>query len=73
MNKAQRIWRYHEVRGEDTVCVDQKGRMCRIGKHFMVARDEGAFPIDVYLLREDMLPNDGGKPRERSEVERTLA
>ena len=57
VNQAQRIWRFHGVRGEDTVCLDQKGRMCRWGAHFMVARDEGAFPVDVYLLRDDMRPN----------------
>lgn len=54
VNGAQGIWQMHGVRGADTVCVDQKGRICGWGKHFMTARDEKAFPVDVYLLREDM-------------------
>lgn len=57
VSQAQRIWRFHEVRSADTVCLDQKGRICRWGEHFMVARDEGAFPVDVYLLRDDIRPN----------------
>lgn len=27
------------------ICFDAKGRRCRIGKDFMLARDEGAFPV----------------------------
>lgn len=27
------------------MCVDAKGRRCNIGKDFMRARDEGAFPV----------------------------
>lgn len=30
------------------VCVDAKGRRCLIGKDFMLARDEGAFPIRFF-------------------------
>lgn len=52
---ASRIWRFHGVRGEDTVCLDQKGRICRWGKHFMIARDDGSFPVDVHLFRGDHL------------------
>lgn len=33
-------------------CIDQKGRICQIGKHFMLARDEGAFPV-VWVWPED--------------------
>jgi hypothetical protein len=54
VNGAQRIWRFHGVRGEDTICLDQKGRVCGWGKHFMTARDDNSFPIDVYLKRHDM-------------------
>ena len=42
------------VDGRSVLSVDQNGRVCGWGKHFMVARDDGSFPIDVYLLREDM-------------------
>lgn len=33
------------------VCVDDKDRICHIGRHFMLARDEDAFPIRVYSCR----------------------
>lgn len=51
VNKAQRIWRFHEVDSRHTVCIDQRGRICGWGAHFMRARDEGAFPINVHRLR----------------------
>lgn len=35
---------YHE-RDFRVVCFDAKGRLCRIGKDFALARDEEAFPI----------------------------
>lgn len=56
-NHAQRIWFAHGVRSNQTLCVDQRGRVISWGEHFMTARDEGAFPVDVYLLRQDMTPN----------------
>ena len=56
VNHAQTIWKDHGVRSQHTLCIDQKGRVCGWGEHFMTARDEGAFPINVYLLREDMTP-----------------
>jgi len=42
------------VRGEDTLCIDRLGRVCGWGKHFMRARDDNAFPVAVFLLRDDM-------------------
>lgn len=30
---------------QDSVCVDAQGRLCKIGRDFMRARDEGAFPV----------------------------
>lgn len=66
VNGAQRMWRFHGVIGADTLCIDQRGRVCGWGKHFMTARDESAFPVDVYLLRDDMTPN-AAVQRERSE------
>lgn len=51
---AQRAWKAAGVRSDDTVCVDSAGRICRIGRDFTRARDEGRFPVSVYLMREDM-------------------
>lgn len=36
--------------GEDLrpMCIDAKGRRCHVGKDFMRARDEGAFPIRYF-------------------------
>ena len=56
VSKASRIWRRHNVRAADTICIDQQGRIIGWGKHFMTARDDGAFPVDVYRLRKDMQP-----------------
>jgi hypothetical protein len=36
------------VRGDQCICVDSVGRLCRIGKQFHRARKEGTFPIRVY-------------------------
>ncbi len=58
INKAQQIWKFHEVRAADTICVDQLGRLCNIGKHFMDAERDNAYPIEVFRMREDMTPND---------------
>lgn len=47
---AARQFRSHGVRGCDVVSVDAKGRVCAIGKHFMKARDEDAFPVRVFAV-----------------------
>ena len=44
INKASRIWRFHQVRSENTICVDQQGRICNIGAHFMTAERDNAYP-----------------------------
>lgn len=54
VNRAQRAWKQAGLRSDDTICLDAKGRPCRIGLHMATARDEGAFPVTVYLLRDDM-------------------
>ncbi len=54
VNHAQRIWRFHGLRSADTLCLDAQGRPCLIGRDFMIARDEGQFPVRVYLMRDDM-------------------
>lgn len=43
-----------KVSGDDVICVDRRGRLCGWGKHFMQARDEDTFPVEVYRLRADM-------------------
>ena len=53
VNQASRAWKIAGVRSEDTLCVDQAGRIVRVGADFMAARDEGAFPVDVYRIRGD--------------------
>lgn len=34
--------------GVRPICVDSLGRRCAIGKDFMIARDEGAFPVRYF-------------------------
>lgn len=50
---GQHIWKQHGVSSRDTLCLDQMGRICAWGRHFMAARDDDAFPVDVYMLREE--------------------
>lgn len=38
---------------QQIVFVDALGRICQIGKHFMNARDDGAFPVVVYRAEPD--------------------
>jgi len=58
---AQRKFQRAEVRSNQVVAVDQKGRLCGWGEHFMTARAENAFPVEVFRLRADMTPNDQAK------------
>ena len=37
-----------------SLCIDTRGRICGWGEHFMTAQAEDAFPVSVYLLRDDM-------------------
>lgn len=54
VNHAYIAWKEIGVRSEDTICLDAKGRICRIGRDMAIARDEGAFPVTVYLKRGDL-------------------
>lgn len=54
---AARKFRKANVTVSGVVCVDQRGRICAEGKHFMLARAENAYPVEVYRLRADMTPN----------------
>lgn len=35
---------------KNIICKDQKGRVCKKGSDFMKAKDENAFPVEVYLV-----------------------
>jgi protein gp37 len=48
---------------DDAFCIDQRGRMLRVGLDFMRARDEGAFPVDIYR-RLRFADRKGGDPQE---------
>ena len=37
------------IGGENALCADAKGRVCRNGGDFMWARDEEAFPVRFWL------------------------
>jgi len=39
------------LRGENAVCVDTHGRICLSGKEFGRARDQGAWPVEVFEAR----------------------
>lgn len=54
INRAHKMWRRHGIRPGDTLCIDQLGRILMIGKHFMDATLDDAYPVEVFLLREDM-------------------
>lgn len=36
------------IGGENALCVDAKDRICRCGRDFQRAHDEGAFPVRFY-------------------------
>jgi len=54
VNKTAGWFRSYRVRSDDTLCVDAVGRICRVGKQFMRARDEGTFPIRVFMAVVDV-------------------
>lgn len=66
VNHAQTAWKMAGVSVHHTLCIDAKGRHCYIGRDFMIARNEGSFPVDVHLRRADLasevLPVEGQKP-----------
>jgi len=53
INKANRIWIHHEISSDKTLCIDQLGRICSYGLHFEIAKKDNAYPIEVFLLRDD--------------------
>lgn len=56
VNHASQAWKRAGWRPEHTVAVDQACRIVSIGRDFRIAKEESAFPVDVYLAREDLLP-----------------
>jgi len=50
VNTAESRYRRTRAAGHNYVAVDAIGRICRIGKHFMRARAEGAFPVRVFKI-----------------------
>lgn len=40
---------FRGIRPDSFLCIDAKGRICRIGREFMRARDDNSFPVKVYL------------------------
>jgi hypothetical protein len=54
VNHAQHAWKDAGVPVNYTLCIDAKGRHCFIGRDFMIARDDGSFPVTVHLRRADL-------------------
>ena len=52
---AQDKFKAANVTSAKVLCIDAKGRVCACGTHFMEAAKDGAYPVRVYLLRDDML------------------
>jgi hypothetical protein len=52
VNKAQGWFANRGLKTGDTLSIDTQGRICRIGKDMMRARDENTFPISVYLIND---------------------
>lgn len=50
VNKAQGWFLQRGLTSKDVVCLDAKGRICRIGADFMRARDDDSFPVAVYHI-----------------------
>ncbi len=55
VNRAHRLWRQHGVASDLTVCIDMNGRVCTFGRDFSVAENDGAYPVRVYMIRNDRI------------------
>ena len=66
VNKAQSWFPRLGISNAHYVCIDEKGRICNIGLHFMRARDEDAFPIVVYLVTPGLLKDRPSVGEERA-------
>lgn len=56
---AKRKFRMAGVRGDDTLCLDAKGRVCTCGLHFKEAKGDDAYPITVYANRPEQPDSEG--------------
>ncbi len=54
---------YKHKKPERAICVDMKGRVCSIGRDFMLARDEEAYPVRAFS-EVKMRDAKGGDPTE---------
>lgn len=46
--RALTDWRGSVGEQVGAICVDARGRRCNVGKDFMLARDESAFPVRYF-------------------------
>lgn len=70
VNYAPQKWKSVGVRPDESICLDAKNRPVRIGRDFMKARDENAFPVTCYLMRGD-LPEYAHLNAEASDADQT--
>lgn len=54
IKSASRQWRERGIPPSHTIAIDQKGRICAWGAHFAAAEKDSAYPVDVYMLRQDI-------------------
>lgn len=50
---AQDKFKAANVTSNKVLCIDANGRICAWGTHFMQAAKDDAYPVRVYLLRDD--------------------
>lgn len=46
-------YREAQVTPAQTLAIDSQGRICTTGPHFMQAASDGAYPVRVFLLRDE--------------------
>jgi hypothetical protein len=51
VNKARSWFQTCPVVPQNLICIDAKGRICKYGADFMLARDEDTFPVRAYHYR----------------------
>ena len=50
VSKAQSWFAQHRIASSNSICIDAKGRICRIGADFKRAMDDDAYPVSVYRI-----------------------
>jgi hypothetical protein len=45
---AKELFEAAKLTGDKGICIDAQGRLCPSGKEFARARDQDAFPVNVY-------------------------